>query len=115
MLKNPYNPPIDWDKPKLSLDLETFLIGEGPNPTAPKPVVASLYDDAGNNILVHHKFDNFNEMIDMALAPGHILIGQTIAYDICCLYYDRPELITRIFDKYEAGEVFDTMYARKVN
>jgi len=67
---NPYNPPLDWEKPLLSLDLETFPMGEGEYPTAPKPVVASLYDEAGNNLLIHHKFDDFDGMMDMALAPG---------------------------------------------
>ena len=91
---------IDFTKPKVALDFETYLMGSGPHPTHPKPVVASLFDDVGNNILIHAKDKDFRPTMEMLLEPGSILIGQNIAYDLGVLYYHYPDLITKIYDKY---------------
>lgn len=108
------NPKIDFNKPVVALDYETFPIGEGEPPTHPKPVVLSIYDEAGNNELIHRKNPIYPEACKYLLQPGHILAGQNIAYDIGVMYYDNPSLITAIMDKYENGEIYDTALAEKL-
>ena len=108
------NPTIDFKKPIIALDYETFPIGEGEPPTHPKPVVLSIFDEEGNNELIHRRDENYKAACEYLLQPGHILAGQNIAYDLGVMYYDNPSLITRIMDKYEDGEIFDTKLAEQL-
>lgn len=111
---NNFNPDIDLQKPLIGMDYETFPIGMGENLTNPQPVVLSIYDEDENNVLFHRKSNNYTAAIKYLLEPGHIIVGQNIAYDLVCLYKDEPKYITAIFDKYEAGEIYDTKLAEQL-
>jgi hypothetical protein len=111
---NKFNPDIDFSKPLIGMDYETFPIGMGKNLTNPQPVVLSIYDEDGNNVLFHRKSPTYTAAIEYLLQPGHIIAGQNLAYDLVCLYNDEPKYITAIFDKYEAGEIYDTKLAEQL-
>ena len=105
---------INFDLPRISIDFETFPMGEGDHPTHPKPVVLSIYDENKNNLLIHARDPKFRSVCEYLLQPGIVLCLQNGAYDLVVMYYAFPDLITAIFDKYERGEVYDTMLAEKM-
>lgn len=96
----------------LAFDTETYLFG--PGNLAPKPVCASFYDGSQGwfeRFENDHNADCAEETIEGILRPGVTVDVANGAYDWAVVSRRMPQLLKRIFEKYERGEVFDVLIA----
>lgn len=94
----------------LALDTETELFG--PCNMAPRLVCVSV--DAGAwQSLMHHTqcVDYVAEILER---PDVLIIGHSIAYDMCVLAEHEPWLMPKIFRAYDANRVTDTEIRQKL-
>lgn len=94
----------------LSFDCETRLIGK--DNVAPEMICASfgfLKDGLPITRLVSNGDPSLREWCARILAPGHMLVGHNIAYDIGVLIRTFPDLEPLVWQKVEAREISDTM------
>lgn len=93
----------------IAFDTETALIAPGLQ--APPIVCMSIAHEDGTE-LVHH-----TECRDWALdllESDRVLIGHNVAFDMSVLAAAWPDLLPLIFEKYERGQVTDTMLRQQL-
>lgn len=93
----------------IAFDTETALIAPGLQ--APPLVCVSLADSADVE-LVHHT--EAREWIEALLESDRLIVGHNVAFDFGVVAAKWPDLLEAIFDKYDRGEVSDTMIRQKL-
>ena len=89
----------------VALDLETYLIA--PSLVAPPIVVGSYaYQDGRKGLIPGLEVGQF---VRKALAEGHHLVGQNIAFDVFCIIQEWPELREDLIAAYDQGRIHDVM------
>ena len=109
---NKFNPPVDFNKIRVGFDLETYPFGYfEERPSNPPTIVASVcIPEEDTHFLMKPDSENYIPMLKEILSEGYLIVGQNIGFDMVCTALDFPELVPLIFDKYERGEIADTMY-----
>jgi len=90
----------------VAFDTETHLIEPGRG--APDLVCASVATETGANLLTK---DEAERTFEKVLAPGTLLVGANLAYDLGVMVRCRPDLLPVIFEKGERGELYDIQHA----
>lgn len=101
--------------PYIAWDTETFAFR--PGRMAPPIVVSSFASEGGNWLVPAWESKHRIELItylEGAIANVLHIIGHNIAYDMCCLMADNPDLIPLVFAAYDAGGIMDTMMRQKL-
>lgn len=93
----------------IAFDTETALIAQGLQ--APPLVCLSIAHEDGHELV--HRVEAREWMINL-LESDRVLIGHNVAFDFGVFAATFPELLPAIFEKYERGEVTDTLIRQKL-
>lgn len=101
--------------PYIAWDTETFPFR--PGHMAP-PVVVSSFASEGDNWLEpawgpSHK-PVLTSYLERAAYGTLRIVGHNVAYDMCCLMADNPDLVPLVFDAYDAGGIECTIVRQKL-
>jgi hypothetical protein len=103
------------NRPYIAWDTETFPFR--PGRMAPPVVVSSFADGNGNWLEPawerNHKMQ-IVAYLEEAVAGGLLILGHVVAYDMCCIMADNPDLIPLVFDAYDANGIIDTALDQKL-
>jgi DNA polymerase-1 len=94
----------------VSLDTETCLIE--PGRLAP-PLVCVSVADADNYDLFHHT--TARRIVEGLLCDDYLLVGHNIAFDMCVIAAQWPDLMPAIFDAYDDDRITDTGLREKLS
>jgi hypothetical protein len=94
----------------IAFDTETALFR--PSEMAP-PVSCVSYHEYGCEAQLVSIHDA-KPLVYSWLTSDAVLVGHTVAYDVCCLMEEFPEHIPLWFEKYERDQVTDTMLRAKL-
>ncbi len=97
-------------KPLVSLDLETHLI----QPGLLSPPIVCGSSAVGVTGQLHDAERAVNEF-EAWLTSRHTIVGANISYDFGCIAAVRPDLLDKIFDKFERGEIHDILIAQALD
>lgn len=91
-------------RPVVAFDTETWLIE--PGLLAP-PLVCVQWKRPGESAVMRHR-DQVRWIVEAWLDGNDILVGHNVAYDMAVIAAQWPDLLPRIFAKYDRDEITDT-------
>lgn len=95
----------------VAFDCETFPMGAETGPYPPVVCVSSKWDDGDEQFTTNGEGGGDLQLylhVLALLAPGHILIGHNVQYDLHCILTTFPDLWEKVWEKLMAGEIVDT-------
>jgi len=97
--------------PPIVVDTETHLIA--PYNQAPR-IVSTAISRAPGSVEVCRGSDVLADVVrEPRRFPGQ-LVGHNVAFDLACIGANRPEVLPKIFEAYEADRITDTMIRQQL-